>query len=208
VARIDSNTLRLKKEKLDLIALIENVVDDVKKSLRFDSGIQINFKVGIANAYDISNSIPDKSTESDSIIVLGDSVRLSQVVSNLISNALKSIDEQGSITITVSNGTNSDRNDHAVVSVSDDGRGIAQELIPRLFLRFVSTSDKGTGLGLFISKNIVEAHGGRIWAENNTSRKGATFIFEIPLITPQSESKESQAIRRSNQIHRELDSSK
>jgi signal transduction histidine kinase len=68
-----------------------------------------------------------------------------------------------------------------IVSVKDSGNGIDPSIFPKLFSKFATTSPKGTGLGLFISKSIIEAHGGRIWAENNTDGKGATFTFNLPL---------------------------
>ena len=72
---------------------------------------------------------------------------------------------------------------HVVISVKDTGTGIDPEILPRLFTRFATKSESGTGtgLGLFISKSIVEAHGGRMWAENNSHEKGATFTFSLPL---------------------------
>ena len=74
-----------------------------------------------------------------------------------------------------------------MVSIKDTGRGIAYDILPRLFSKFATTSPKGTGLGLYISKNIVEAHGGRIWAENNIDGKGATFYFSLPHIISSSQ---------------------
>lgn len=101
-----------------------------------------------------------------------DKGRISQVISNLLSNALR-FTEHGKISITTEKNDN-----HMVVSVKDTGTGIDYDLFPRLFSKFVSKSSSGTGLGLFISKNIVEDHGGRIWAENNyTDCKGATFAI-------------------------------
>src|SRR5438128_963289 len=105
--------------------------------------------------------------------------RLIQVISNLISNAVK-FTEVGTITITA------EKKDYrqVVVSVKDTGNGIDLAILPKLFTKFATKSDKGTGigLGLYISKRIVEAHGGRIWAENNNDRKGATFAFALSLI--------------------------
>ena len=69
-----------------------------------------------------------------------------------------------------------------IVSIKDKGKGIDEEILPRLFNKFVTKSDQGIGLGLFIAKNIIEAHGGRIWAQNNKNEKGATFSFSLPLI--------------------------
>lgn len=73
----------------------------------------------------------------------------------------------------------------ATVSISDQGQGIDPEIVPRLFQKFISGSEKGTGLGLYISKNIVKAHGGDIWAENNKKGTGATFVFTLPLLKSQ-----------------------
>ena len=68
-----------------------------------------------------------------------------------------------------------------IVSIKDKGKGIDEEILPRLFNKFVTKSEQGTGLGLFIAKNIIEAHGGRIWAQNNKNGKGATFSFSLPI---------------------------
>jgi two-component system sensor histidine kinase VicK len=76
---------------------------------------------------------------------------------------------------------NDDAKEVVVVSVKDTGSGIHAEIMPKLFSKFASKSFSGTGLGLYISKSIVEAHGGKIWAENNTDGKGATFSFSLPL---------------------------
>jgi signal transduction histidine kinase len=99
------------------------------------------------------------------------------VVSNLLNNAIK-FTKEGIIIITAEK-----KDIHVVISVKDIGTGIDPEILPRLFTRFAtkSESEAGTGLGLFISKSIVEAHGGRIWAENNSPEKGATFTFSLPL---------------------------
>jgi signal transduction histidine kinase len=111
------------------------------------------------------------------VMVDADRSRLYEVVSNLLSNAVK-FTSSGSIVVKVERiergGT-----DHALVTVRDTGSGIDPEIMPRLFTKFASKSEHGTGLGLFISKSIVEAHGGRIWGENNPDG-GATFSFELP----------------------------
>lgn len=110
-------------------------------------------------------------------IVQGDKGRIAQVLSNLISNAVK-FTQEGSIDISLKNF----QEDKAVViSVKDTGKGIDPDIMPRLFTKFASKSVAGTGLGLYICKSIVEAHGGRIWAQNNTDGKGAMFAFYLPL---------------------------
>jgi signal transduction histidine kinase len=104
-----------------------------------------------------------------------------QVLSNLLSNALK-FTKEGRIEITTAKEDN-----EVIVKVRDSGSGIDHEIFPRLFEKFASKSEKGTGLGLFISKNITEAHGGRIWAENNPDGRGATFAFSLPIAGRQGE---------------------
>ncbi len=76
--------------------------------------------------------------------------------------------------------TGEESNGDVLVRVKDTGTGIDPEVLPALFAKFVTKSDKGTGLGLYISKSIIEAHGGRIWAENNADGIGASFTFTIP----------------------------
>jgi two-component system sensor histidine kinase VicK len=101
------------------------------------------------------------------------------VISNLLGNAIK-FTKEGTISII----TEIEENGHSkevIVSIKDTGEGIDPEIYPRLFTKFATKSITGTGLGLFISKNIIEAHGGKIWAENNSDGKGATFAFSLPL---------------------------
>ena len=73
-------------------------------------------------------------------------------------------------------------NNNVVVSIEDNGTGIDSQIIPLLFSKFATKSDKGTGLGLYICKNIIEAHGGEIFAENNYGKNGATFSFSLPAV--------------------------
>ena len=111
------------------------------------------------------------------IFVEADKARITQVISNLLSNAVKFTEEKGGdIHINTEN-----IDSQVIVSVKDSGNGIDHEILPKLFSKFTSKSYQGTGLGLFISKSIVEAHGGKIWAVNNIHGKGATFTFSIPI---------------------------
>jgi signal transduction histidine kinase len=111
---------------------------------------------------------------------------LTQVISNLLSNAVKFTKEEGG-TITI---TTEKKDTQIIVKIKDTGTGIDPEILPRLFSKFASKSERGgTGLGLFIAKNIVEAHGGEIWAENNADRKGATFSFSLQLSEEQQQLK-------------------
>jgi signal transduction histidine kinase len=100
------------------------------------------------------------------------------VISNLLSNAIKFTNE-GTISITATAVPN---NNEIVVSITDTGPGIDSKILPKLFTKFATKSTTGTGLGLFISKSIIEAHGGKIWGKNNyLEGKGAMFGFNLPL---------------------------
>jgi signal transduction histidine kinase len=123
---------------------------------------------------------------------VADKLRIFEVISNLIRNAIhfsSKIGKEGGRTITITTGKKADSS-QAIVSVRDQGLGISPNMLPRLFTRFSTDKESGgTGLGLFIAKNIVEAHGGRIWAENNKDGEGATFTFTLPLaVTAKSDS--------------------
>jgi two-component system sensor histidine kinase VicK len=170
VTRIESNSLQLNKEQFNLRETILNAQTDCKSQLKeYDGSIRLEL---IAKAEDV--------------FVRADKTRIGQVISNLINNAIK-FTQQGSIYINVVKKGNEDtksnsQQEEAIVSIKDTGVGIAPEIMPRLFTKFATRSEKGTGLGLFISKSIVEAHSGKIWAENNKEGKGATFSFSLPTI--------------------------
>ena len=162
VSRIESNTLKLNEKLIDLNQKIRIVVNDEKSAIPRGKELKIIFD----------------QRESAPLFVKGDNSRLFEVLTNLIGNAIKFTDSGGIITVTVEK---SAAKNEALVSIKDSGNGIDREILPRLFTKFASKSDKGTGLGLYLSKGIIEAHGGRIWAENNTEGKGATFRFTLPL---------------------------
>jgi two-component system, OmpR family, sensor histidine kinase VicK len=113
-------------------------------------------------------------------IIEADKGRITQVISNLLSNAIKFTAEEGEVSINVKRDNIAKQ---IVVNIIDNGQGIHPKIFPRLFTKFATDSVVGTGLGLFISKKIVEAHGGKIWAQNNVNGKGATFTFTLPLST-------------------------
>jgi signal transduction histidine kinase len=115
------------------------------------------------------------------VLVEADKVRIYEVISNLLKNATQ-FTKEGTITIAAEEEEEEKMNyKEAIVSVKDTGTGIDPEILPRLFTKFATKSVTGTGLGLFISKSIVEAHGGKMWGENNTDGKGAIFAFSLPL---------------------------
>ncbi len=115
---------------------------------------------------------------------MADRRRIAQVVSNLLSNAIKFIDHgDGNVQIATKMASLDEREGtkDIIVAIKDSGKGIDPEIMPKLFSKFTTNSQHGTGLGLYISKNIVEAHGGKIWARNNEGDGGACFYFTLPV---------------------------
>jgi signal transduction histidine kinase len=164
VTRIESHSLKLNKELFNLSDLISSIIDDYRNHIEKDN---------------IAVKLLYESNSKDNIFVEVDRGRLIQVISNLLDNAIK-FTKEGTISIITE-----EKDNQVVVSVKDTGTGIDPEILPRLFSKFVTKSERGgTGLGLFICKNIVEAHGGKIWLENNNiydGKKGATFTFSLPV---------------------------
>ena len=175
VTKIESQSLELHKEHFDLNDLIISIIDDIVAA-EADSMVY-----GLPARRKGKNNVKI-SYQPRHLPVYADRNRLTQVISNLLNNALKFTSE-GYVAITTEKNTdnNSDNNGTvAVVHVCDTGSGVDPEIMPKLFTKFSSKSFSGTGLGLYICKNIVEAHGGRVWAENNKDGKGATFSFTLP----------------------------
>jgi signal transduction histidine kinase len=163
VTRLETQTLELKKEQFNLNDVILHAMNDIISSLGFSSkNLQLLY-------------------EPRDILLQADKSRIAEVISNLLSNAMK-FTPNGTITISVEKDKNNNNNERnwTIVNVKDTGQGIDVSMLPRLFTKFASKSYHGTGLGLFISKGIVEAHGGKIWAKNNVDGIGATFSFSLP----------------------------
>jgi len=165
VSRIESHSLSLHKEQFNINDIIEDVVEGYRNQ------IQVQSKVG-------SDTEILFTPKDDVILVEADKGRLAQVIFNLLDNSLKFTKPtrgKGKIHII------SEKKDNQVtVGIMDTGMGIDPEIFPKLFSRFASKSFSGTGLGLFISKSIIEEHGGKIWAQNNPNGGGAIFSFTIP----------------------------
>jgi signal transduction histidine kinase len=177
VTRIESNTLKIDKERLDLNELILKVLDDITINAKEEEELKGGSSDDGDGYYNNRRKILYKATKEQKIIIEADRTRLSQVIYNLLDNAIKFTKEGGgSISINIEKEDN-----HILVSIKDTGSGIDSNILPRLFERFVSKSHKGIGLGLSISKSIIEAHGGKIWAGNNSDGKGATFAFSLPI---------------------------
>jgi signal transduction histidine kinase len=176
VTKIESQSLNLNKEQFNLNDVITNAIDDIttnKISLKTESNSKDHATRLLYNHRDV--------------FVYGDRGRISQVILNLLGNAVKFTKyKEDTITIMVKKKEDDDEqhpnNQQVIVSIKDTGIGIDPQIFPRLFTKFATKSETGTGLGLFICKGIVEAHGGRIWAENNADGKGATFEFTLPIV--------------------------
>ena len=186
-SRIEGNRLELHKESFNLNEKIENVIKDI--SNKSDNYKEQN------NPY---NPIKiDYEPQQDPINVFADKIRIFEVLSNLLNNAIK-FSKGKPITISARKLKNNNEHFHSIdkdkqniqdidgaeiviVSVTDRGMGIDVEILPRLFTKFATKSNQGTGLGLYIAKNIIEAHGGQIWAQDNANGIGATFSFSLPL---------------------------
>jgi signal transduction histidine kinase len=162
VTRIETQSLKLNVERIHLNKLISDIIEDYRNEIE-----KTNKDIKLVH-----------ESQDQIIEIDADKYRLTQVISNLVSNAIKFTNE-GTIKV-----TEEVKDDMVLVTVKDTGQGIDPEIFPKLYSKFASKSETGTGLGLFISKSIVEAHGGKIWAANNDSsdgKKGAAFTFSIPL---------------------------
>src|SRR6478672_8614595 len=168
VTKIEGNTLYLNKEKFRIGDLLQSIIKEFEYSI--EDYKKIKFELHFENI-------------DPNLVVIADQNRISQVISNLINNSIKFIlkeDEKKHDTGLISTRVEKikindvDNDDKVIIHIKDNGEGINQEIFPRLFTKFASKSFQGTGLGLFIAKNIIEAHGGKIWAKNNEDGKGAT----------------------------------
>ena len=171
VTKIESKSLNLNKEQFNLNDIIINTITDIESNREFINNNKNNIKL----VY-----VPQD------VFVEADKARITQVIFNLLSNAIKFTeakgDLQGKSTVTIN--LEKSHNNQVFVTVKDTGIGIDPEIMPRLFEKFMSKSYQGTGLGLFISKSIIEAHNGKIWAENNIDKdgkQGASFTFTLPI---------------------------
>jgi two-component system, OmpR family, sensor histidine kinase VicK len=181
VSRIESQTLKLNKEQFNLNDVIPYIVEDFRNDIEEEGHGNIEL---IYEAKKTNNN-------HYHLLLEADKARITQVISNLLRNAITHTKKRGGV-ISVTAAAqqrmeNNDDNEVIIVSIKDTGVGIDADIIPILFTKFATKSQHGTGLGLYISKSIIEAHGGRIWAQNNNDmvddgeKKGATFSFTLPL---------------------------
>ena len=194
VSKIESNSLQLKREQFNLSEMVLNCISDFRNQIKNDNRDSILRLEAL-----FSSNRDTQKKEKQDIFIEADRNRIYQVISNLLNNAIK-FTKEGAIQVSIERKeeekekkkkTREDENDDVddsasvvVICVKDTGVGIDSEIMPRLFSKFATSSESGgTGLGLFISKSIVEAHGGKIWAENNSYGKGSGFYFSLPLNT-------------------------
>ena len=163
VTKIENNSMELNKEEFILSKAILESFTDFASQLSKEQKENVELIVAV--------------NEGD-VLVVADKHRINQVINNLLNNALK-FTKQGQITLSTEKEKKYGK--EAIVKIQDSGPGIDPDIMPRLFTKFATKSYSGTGLGLFISKSIVETHGGKMWAENNLDGKGATFLFTLPI---------------------------
>ena len=168
VTIIESQSLALDKEKLNLNDLILEVLKDYVHKQKTQM---------VKIVYDFKNI--------DDVIIEADRDRVAQVICNLLDNAFKFTKASQMIFLIVDKKKDTEEGkEQVIVSVKDTGNGISKEVLPKLFSKFTTGgSSSGTGLGLYICKNIIQAHEGKIWAENEPDGKGAIFRFALPVIS-------------------------
>ncbi|HZA69452.1 MAG TPA: HAMP domain-containing sensor histidine kinase [Nitrososphaeraceae archaeon] len=198
ISRIENQTLHLYKQEFKLNDIILSVIQDIQKQRQGqtlgvikDSGARIMYSSKspkpLKNEEQSTGGGFDDNNNSADIFVEADKERIIQVLINLLDNALKFTNESDAISVVVEvTEDNKSNNAEVIVRIKDSGMGIDPKILPFLFTKFCSRPSpvsriRGSGLGLYICKWIVEAHGGRIWAYNNTHGKGATFLFSLPI---------------------------
>jgi two-component system, OmpR family, sensor histidine kinase VicK len=165
ITRIENQSLKLQKERFNINEIVLNILAEYEN--QSDNKRKGNVKIVFM--------------PKDDLFVEADKARLMQVIFNLMDNAIKFTHEGTIAVIIKKKEEEEEENNEIIVSIKDTGSGIDSEIMPRLFSKFATKSQTGTGLGLFISQNIVKAHGGKIWAENNSDGRGSTFSFSLPL---------------------------
>src|SRR5918911_2420733 len=169
VTRIESGKFTLNLEETEFKLLLKQAIKDATRHLELLGKKDITVKF-----YDDGLTPTNANGE---FILHCDSSKITQVIYNLLHNAIKFTDDKGEIALHAG----IHKGNYVIIKVQDSGRGIDPTIKDKIFQKFSSKSDGGTGLGLYLAKNIVEGHGGRIWATNNaTGNGGATFSFILP----------------------------
>lgn len=185
MARIDNFNLELTKEQFNLSLLISTIVKDFRNQIKYSN--KKNLDLIYDNSTILGFNLNQENNNND-VFIKADRDRIAQVIINLVDNAIKNTDS-GKITIItttadpthIKENRNPNYEKDVIIKVRDSGTGLDSNLFSKVFSKFFTTSGRsGTGLGLFISKAIVEAHDGSIWVENNNGERGTTFSFTIP----------------------------
>jgi signal transduction histidine kinase len=174
VTRIADQTLNLRKEYFNLNEIIADAIVDFREQIKQSNNNNVSNN---NNKLKLYHEFKNGQGKNDTF-VYADKIRITQVIYNLLSNAIK-FTQVGTISVSIFKQRKDDR-DEVILSIRDTGTGIHPNILPRLFSIFATKSDTGMGLGLYISKSIVEAHGGSMWGVNNIDGKGATFSFSLP----------------------------
>lgn len=179
VTKISDHSMNLDKIDFNLSTVISEAIEDYRKQLK-QSNVSTKLVYEQETLQEKNKLHSGSGTPTvNNFIIHGDKDRITQVIYNVLGNAIK-FTEQGTITVFISHQDMDGNRNDIRISVRDTGTGIHPDILPKLFCVFATKSENGTGLGLFISKNIIEAHGGKMWGENNANGKGATFSFTIP----------------------------
>jgi signal transduction histidine kinase len=168
ITKIENNSMELNKEEFILNRIVLESFTDFANQLSREQKESVKLTLEL---------------DEGDVLVVADKHRINQVISNLLNNAIK-FTKQGNITISTEKEKEKEKKygKEVIVKVTDSGSGIDPDIMPRLFTKFVTKSHTGTGLGLYICKSIVEAHAGKMWAENNRDGRGATFSFSLPIV--------------------------
>jgi signal transduction histidine kinase len=207
ITKIESGTLKLNKEKFNVNEKIRNVIDDIKSKEEGQQQDEIKIifdepkvhpivvEADALRIYQVISNVLTNAVKSTkkSLGSSGGGKDNGSVDGDIIGTITVLVDiKKSSITYGKNDSNSSSNNssiisssshDHyeVIISIKDRGTGLDPDIEDKLFSKFATKSDTGSGLGLYISKGIVEAHGGKIWAENNSDGKGATFSFSLPI---------------------------
>jgi two-component system, OmpR family, sensor histidine kinase VicK len=164
ITKIENNSMELNKEEFIMSTIVLESFTDFTNQLSREQKESVKLTLAL---------------DEGDVLVVADKHRINQVISNLLNNAIK-FTKQGHITISTEKERKHGK--EVIVKVKGSGSGIDPDIMSRLFTKFATKSYTGTGLGLFICKSIVDAHGGKMWTENNRDSRGATFSFSLPII--------------------------
>jgi signal transduction histidine kinase len=181
VSRINDKSLILKREYFNLNEVVLDAIEDYRQQIKKSkTNTQLSHELKSKQIEEEEEEEKVKENRTD-LFVYADKSRITQVIYNLLDNAIRFTPDGIVSVLVMKNNQDNNTDEEVTFSIKDAGTGIHPDILPNLFSIFTTKSDTGTGLGLFISKNIIEAHGGQMWGENNINEKGAKFSFSLPL---------------------------